>query len=823
MANLKSLLETYQINQRSDEWYKIRQNMLTASDCGSALECNPYQKKIDLLIKKCIIPNETETFNKLEITNNAIKWGIKYEPVACNIYEKLFTTKVYSLGLLIHPEYKWLGASSDGITKDDTLLEIKCIYNRKIQDIIPENHYYWIQCQIQMEVCNIDLCNLFECKFTEYNDVLEYIDDNNTLFKNFITDENGNVNYWKLEAWKKHEIVRDKKWFNNNIIKLQEFWNDVLYFRKFGKDKLLEYFNEKPNTRQTKQLGYTYQWNEWVGATTTRNFILNDKILDWLNLYGEKNLFFPKKNDLNFYNFIQNKGVEFEKNVIALLKSRFNSNFIKIGTQYEVHSTKKYEDTIQAMKDGIPIIYHGILHNIINKTYGIPDLIVRSDWINKIIKEHVLEKEEMFESAKNFGNNKYHYVIVEIKYSKLYIKNNKNNLKDCQTVSAYKSQVGIYTEALNIIQGYYPKCGFLLGRNWTSNKKNGRGCFDKLGVIEFKDKYGNNGCDYKYIELNEKAINWIRDLTNNKNKWENWEQCKHLLQCNMSNRYDYPWHCIKKEIAKKTGEITRLWSCGTKERNIAINKNKRKWQECDSNILEIKSIKRKKIVDTILSANSENCILVPKKIINNINEWKNKNEYLELYVDFENVNDLNDDFSCLPKQNGCSMIFMIGMGYIENNEWIFKNYLVKNLNKREERKILQRWLLDIDLLKKKYNKKIKVWHWSQAEVSLYNKVKNIYNLQDINWADLLQVFKKEPIGINGSLKFGLKNIANALYKNGSINTKWEDSEIDGMGAMVTAWNSINNIEKMNSIIKYNEIDCKVLWEILYFLRNKILL
>ena len=32
---------------------------------------------------------------------------------------------------------------------------------------------------------------------------------------------------------------------NNNIIKLQEFWNDVLYFRKFGKDKLLEYFNEK--------------------------------------------------------------------------------------------------------------------------------------------------------------------------------------------------------------------------------------------------------------------------------------------------------------------------------------------------------------------------------------------------------------------------------------------------------------------------------------------------------------------------------------------------------------------------------------------------
>ena len=45
------LLKKTQIKQLTKKWYNIRHNLITASECGSALEANPFQKKIDLLKK----------------------------------------------------------------------------------------------------------------------------------------------------------------------------------------------------------------------------------------------------------------------------------------------------------------------------------------------------------------------------------------------------------------------------------------------------------------------------------------------------------------------------------------------------------------------------------------------------------------------------------------------------------------------------------------------------------------------------------------------------------------------------------------------------
>ena len=50
---LLSILKKKQIEQLTDLWYKTRYNMITASECSSALEANPYFKKYDLLQKKC--------------------------------------------------------------------------------------------------------------------------------------------------------------------------------------------------------------------------------------------------------------------------------------------------------------------------------------------------------------------------------------------------------------------------------------------------------------------------------------------------------------------------------------------------------------------------------------------------------------------------------------------------------------------------------------------------------------------------------------------------------------------------------------------------
>ncbi len=67
-------------------------------------------------------------------------------------------------------------------------------------------------------------------------------------------------------------------------------------------------------------------WHEWVSATSTRNFLLQDPISDWLKLYGKANGF-QKDSDVagfdkrtNFTQFIFQKGKGFEATVISHLK-----------------------------------------------------------------------------------------------------------------------------------------------------------------------------------------------------------------------------------------------------------------------------------------------------------------------------------------------------------------------------------------------------------------------------------------------------------------------------------------------------------------------
>jgi hypothetical protein len=80
-----------------------------------------------------------------------------------------------------HPKYSFLGASPDGINihesseKYGKMLEIKNVVSRVITGI-PKNEY-WIQMQLQMEVCDLDECDFLETKFTEYEDEDAFLKD----------------------------------------------------------------------------------------------------------------------------------------------------------------------------------------------------------------------------------------------------------------------------------------------------------------------------------------------------------------------------------------------------------------------------------------------------------------------------------------------------------------------------------------------------------------------------------------------------------------------------------------------------------------------
>ena len=99
---------------------------------------------------------------------------------------------------------------------------------------------------------------------------------------------------------------------------------------------------------------------------------------------------------------------------------------------------------------------------------------------------------------------------------------------------------------------------------------------------------------------------------------------------------------------------------------------------------------------------------------------------------------------------------------------------------------------------------------------------------DIEMIDLCKLFKGAKVGLPECYSYGLKSIAKSMQKLGLIKTIWPD-DLDGNQAMVAAWKAeeiaksqnkiIPEVDFMESIIKYNYVDCKVMEEIQLYLQN----
>jgi|SaaInlStandDraft_6_1057023.scaffolds.fasta_scaffold00811_17 putative phage-type endonuclease len=175
-----------QPEQRTQEWFDYRYNRITASDMATAIDLNPYESIESFICKKC---NPNFPF----LDNEYVFHGKKYEQIATQLYEHIYNIKVTEFGCVPSDKYLFLGASPDGIcskaTLDNnfspmigTMLEIKCPKTRKIiskgkiaGEICP--FYYYCQVQQQLECCELDYCDFWQCEIKEYKNRTEYILD----------------------------------------------------------------------------------------------------------------------------------------------------------------------------------------------------------------------------------------------------------------------------------------------------------------------------------------------------------------------------------------------------------------------------------------------------------------------------------------------------------------------------------------------------------------------------------------------------------------------------------------------------------------------
>ena len=300
-ARLKYYYSIPQPAQKSQEWLDQRTNYITASAFGHTLGPKWNSNRNELLKEKVSHGKYKSFFG-----NEATRWGEKYEDIANYIYCYRNKCDVKEFGMIPHPDYPFLGASTDGITSKLINLEIKCPYSRRIKpgDV---KQIYWQQMQLQMAVLDLELSHFLECTFNEYPSERDFYMDFN--YDGLVNEEKGiiieyvNLNvtnlaglpktmyiyspiplcqdqdqlriwhkqniskvissshqiyirshYWVLDVCSCVNVVRDREWFDSQIEKFVSFWKEVVDYRnKGGMDTLEEDININKPKRAPRQ------------------------------------------------------------------------------------------------------------------------------------------------------------------------------------------------------------------------------------------------------------------------------------------------------------------------------------------------------------------------------------------------------------------------------------------------------------------------------------------------------------------------------------------------------------------------------------------
>lgn len=590
-------------------------------------------------------------------------------------------------------------------------------------------------------------------------------------------------------------------------------------------------------------------WQDWVSATDTRNFLIQDPLLDWLELYGEEKGF-QRDTDLpgydprtDFTKFTFERTREFEAAVIAYLKTITTISTIASSAS-DARKSEKVQETFAAMEAGVPLIYQGVLWDTENRTYGIPDLLIRSDVLIRLFPS-ALPSDEAAQGAKDLQGARWHYRVVDIKFTTLDLLAG-GELGNDDSARAYKAQLFVYNRALGQLQGSLPPVSYLLGRSWGQTRKGvkmrGEGCMELLAPVRHESILRKGTSLGQAVS---QATDWVRHVRGEGKQWSVLPQTTiPELHPNMKNDQDSPWSQAKRQIGGELEDLTSLWFVGVDKRKDANTIGIYRWRDprCTAASIGVTGEKLQPTLQAILTINqsTQGPAVAPSRVTAMENVWRVE-PALEFYVDFETVNDLNDDFSLIPKRGGLPMIFMIGCGHLENGTWQFQCLTADALTEASEATIIDNWLDHMKEVRERVapSSEPLVIHWSHAETSslhtAYNAAVQRHPERAKDWATprwfdfWKDVIRVEPVVVRGALGFGLKAIAQAMHKLGLIDIKWESGPVDGLGALVGAFwcadqaskdgVSLKQIGLMQTIEDYNEVDCKVMMEIVRYLRK----
>jgi len=164
-----------EMDQRSEEWFKMRLGKITGSGVADLLKKGRGKDAMFGDMAKTYISSKIA--EKLTgdvpdmVSSRATDWGIENEDYAIEIYESETWSSVETVGFVVRDE--WTGCSPDGLVGADGIIEVKCPYNstNHLKTIesgeVPAKHLP--QVVFNTLICGRDWCDFisFDPRFPE--------------------------------------------------------------------------------------------------------------------------------------------------------------------------------------------------------------------------------------------------------------------------------------------------------------------------------------------------------------------------------------------------------------------------------------------------------------------------------------------------------------------------------------------------------------------------------------------------------------------------------------------------------------------------------
>jgi len=437
-----------------------------------------------------------------------------------------------------------------------------------------------------------------------------------------------------------------------------------------------------------------------------------------------------------------------------------------------------------------------------------PDIIIHKD-IFKEIFVHV-DHEELP-----------NYLVLDILYLILHLNADKTDILNQGNIYYYKCKIAVAISCLTELTDH--RHGFFLAKDYKHKDQ----------FVNKKETIGKFLIDPDYFDDIRDGIQWLKRLQQNYQSWIIYPIPSVIELYPNMNCKDSHWSSEKNHLGELLKEITLVWNISYEKRCKLIDQGITTWDNpCLFATYEIKNNLSTDIKQKMIHVNQQTDIKISPRKIKNREFLSYLNQMDAMILDIESVAYLEENKSYFNNDHILDdkpKICIIGT---ITNDGAFKDFTISYLTNGEEKKIISYWISYLKNIFK--DEKIYAYHWGNAEKVYLKYMKHKYpDLQfpEIELIDLCIYFKKEPIVIQGCFGYGLKEIAKYLYNHNLIEHCWED-DLNGLDAMYLLLQfakkanenkiPMKRYSKIKEIVNYNDMDCRVVYDIVMYLRTNLI-